>query len=1176
MRLTLIFLLLSIGLSCSIRKPSVENPIPDSPTEISKSFFQMGSDNGSLVRKKFAVAWAPVMGEGSYYDNMFPATPMSRSVNIKFEITDNFLVARQARAGIKDIRKEKIIFTIPIIKHYYNEKAKDEYQRDTNDYIENDGRSDPLARPEMELNLAGISIKDKSSFFFDSNAWGEVISVDRNSVDQSSNPSFLGFTINTVHTEGRSGGQVNIRLNIMEIDESSNQDFTPTLFSPYNERYFSSLFADANRDVNGNTLIYVSKWDLSVENTVHIVGFPDEYYQMAHDSIVEWNKIIKEISQGKLKPFKIVRKSYEDQKGFDIRYPSVTWVDDSDQSTGVLGIASVVSNNTNGKILWGNASIFGAILRRIAVWGEPGSENYNPVDTKTENHVWYENKINEFISSLKGYKNISLTNYNANNALADFIGQNKSFRMQSPFQDLQSSLRTSSSHNTNEDLWELIHQGHTKIQNNETKNHLNETTQNKNKENSVSTNHFLFRTIKDVEEQILPIVKNMDREQIEDLIKKIIKEVIVHEWGHVLGLGHNFKGSIMPKEDEVPSDELNKLKEELAHSNIHSHNHSIMDYSDMAMYNDHSYEQIRPGLYDKNVLRYVYMGEVPTMKKGDKSYIYKKIDPYQKVIPDKFEDDRKPSFAPYCNDFHAYLADDIYCSRFDSGQTAYQIAHRNIDLIMRSIRATRHAGILGMRSDRANYYYSMWSDAFSKLGKLRVFYDYMRYHYGDKIMKILDNDEEKYRAFSCHCNTLDTDDLNKNSSCQLNETYPEITELLEQNPELSSLCKATKATLNLYENILDANDPDDIKYDNDFAYAPILLTSGVDVDLGHHAFGAWREMTLFPYKFAALYNMMGAIPYNMMPWNSISKYTRDTGYFSYYTLFPTEYVSILKTAAKKSLKFPTQESSEGPRVGKVLPLITSFLRWLSPTNDNIPIDLKYSLANQTRFKISSVFLVLTGKYDSSGTERVKTFSGYIYDHTQDIGGEKPKLEYAYLLPQNRVMAKAEGNSLIFSDDQFIPFSATDTEVVIVVPAIQMHFPDSSNKLEMKGIREMLVEEFKKQVDLCIIGTDNNLNGLQSYFSAEKQSLNAQGFEGFYFGRNIVESKNAITRSTMTNSIQEEFEKYWEFKGQDDPDGFRKICEDSYRSIQMIGTVAAMLNGYWLEMGKDYFKSGEFE
>jgi len=149
---------------------------------------------------------------------------------------------------------------------------------------------------------------------------------------------------------------------------------------------------------------------------------------------------------------------------------------------------------------------------------------------------------------------------------------------------------------------------------------------------------------------------------MEQLVPYVWVPTLVHEFGHNLGLRHNFYGST-DKENYYSSEERRALgmRKDVTYS-------SIMDYSFKA-----NNELFVMGKYDIAALRFGYAREVEVLEKDDKdNAVFQKIK--NTISETKFPVAVKT--YKYCSDEH--VGGNPLCNRFDDGSTFEEVADHYI------------------------------------------------------------------------------------------------------------------------------------------------------------------------------------------------------------------------------------------------------------------------------------------------------------------------------------------------------------------------------------------------------------------------------------------------------------------------------------------------------------------
>jgi hypothetical protein len=318
----------------------------------------------------------------------------------------------------------------------------------------------------------------------------------------------------------------------------------------------------------------------------------------------------------------------------------------------------------------------------------------------------------------------------------------------------------------------------------------------------------------------------------EKALRSVIKELLAHEFGHFLGLGHQFKENILPAKGSVPDSIYNKLTEKALKKNM-THYSSVMGYRNPVS-EILEPDNILPGPHDELVLRYLYKQEYPTYTAGAADFTYTKV-PENGIVPDK------ASYFPQCNDIEASISMDPFCNRFDRGYSATTIAKNYFDDIYNTQIQSLFSFSDNKSLDADEYEYYLWRRSFKILGRLRLFYDYMRLYYKSDFDDIRRKEENLYE-FSEAC-------------AQTEVTNPDLKKLFSNKPPLKELCQANKLILKEMKELVAKNVTDFTKKDFNNRFTPGGMSGG-DVSRDWSQFsGTWTEMTGVPFKIAALFTL---------------------------------------------------------------------------------------------------------------------------------------------------------------------------------------------------------------------------------------------------------------------------------------------------------------------------------
>lgn len=343
------------------KERALETPVP-SEHNISKSFFR--HEDGRS--KTFLCGWAPERSRSAWGTWTTQLRHHTMHCNIEFEITEKALVGRMIHPSYPEDRTRWIkAVEIPIVKHFYYERNRDQYGRETNEYIENDRRSHWSARPEMRLDLAGMSTQG----FFGTWSTRNSRTISIQDVEWDFESNFLAFTLNTQLTSNWSRIaetlEMSLRVNFLEYETDYSFDKLP--YHQKNARFMNILHTFGRRIDGVAAELYAGRWDLRKPQTIYISGIPDDKKSYIGPILIEavehWNRSFEKI--GAIQPGqKAFIPVIQDLKNpFDLRYTAIHWIDDREVSmNSPLGIGLAHADVRNGKILWGNVILYGGML----------------------------------------------------------------------------------------------------------------------------------------------------------------------------------------------------------------------------------------------------------------------------------------------------------------------------------------------------------------------------------------------------------------------------------------------------------------------------------------------------------------------------------------------------------------------------------------------------------------------------------------------------------------------------------------------------------------------------------------------------------------------------------------------------------------------------------------------
>lgn len=1192
--------------ACTYKTPEVSNPVPHDEG-IEKSFFQetiQDPKTGQVVHKPktFLCGWAPVTEIGMYGE--WAAThnaPAIDHCNMIFEITEGALLGKKINPSFpNNTEKWQTILTIPIVKHYYQEKQKDERGRETQNNIENDTRSHWSARPMMKLALAGMSVTNLGAWaggWYQRAGWSAISTED---IEWDKDRNFLAFTTLYQSDYRKEDSQIRMRHNFLAF--KSNPNFKKTPFNDRNYKYMNVLHLTGKRVEASAQEIFAGHWDMDKEHDIYLLDFPQEYEDIGRAIVEDWNRALREI--GALKPNKkgFVVKTAKLKYNFDLRYTSMTWIGDKRVSSySPLGIAMTHMDVRNGEFLWGGITIYGGMVEEyLKSYAASGSGSKSSAAAKAVglfskmlNSKLFNKELTHPAASSTGIRpdlyaqNSSLTAKELQKHLSEYL-KSSQFRkgelkinsaeldklIQNAAEqnmlgkiaaDVQRTAMEAMAGQTSTSLdnvkdWSL---GLSRVKNvreteldeeieKDPKKYLQSITGVIQKKYSQAVTCLDKRFI-----DVAPEWKRAFRPDSKDFdyqksLRTVLKELISHEYGHFVGLGHQFKENIVPKKGTVPDSYVEALSAKATKEKNFTNYTSVMGYRHpyVEMYEK---DEVLPGPQDKLVLRFLYNQQVAYYKAGDEDFSYEQV-PQNGIIPDQSLErpEYKASYFPQCNDIDASWAIDPYCNRFDIGNNAEEIVESYLDKLDSNLIKDlfSFSDVRGGGADEVEGY--LWGKSFSNLGRVRLFYDHMRYRYRDVFERIR-SDEKALFEFSTACSGTEKDKANITSKYLL--------EIFKQNPELESLCRANALALKRYESLVSINATDHYKVDLDDHYSPGGLDAGEFYRDYSRMDGRWKEMSATPFKVAALYALSTPVPWvNIGSWMiPNSRYDNANLKYSYSSLYPQEYTRILAENVSSNLHFANLSQGGRSYIGSSI-LAMSYLSGLHEMNNDfgiLPSNLRKTIGRQTQYDFSYVALLLQPVRKDSDESRVVRFNGQVYDF---MNGKTFNLTEAYLLEDGSVIARGQDMFIMPANKEGLQFiKDTEVDLAYTVAIRATYSLDDYDKLEKIGIKSKLRAINDDIVNSCINISNGEANGLASFFN-----VNETRFKGFLWPKGYMTDE---VRKNLMDSVRESFEEY--YKGPPQVEGKEKIsapnrntCKEAIKGMEIVVGTAALLNQFW--------------
>ncbi len=1209
--------------ACTFRRPGLQTVAPtgvnDNRMKIAKTFLSGTDSSGRKKRFIFGMAPERELGWVSSLLNIHGVPEFEHS-NIEFDITEDYLIGLAVNPTYPNDRSQwKPLIRIPIVSHYYYERAKDQNGRETNVMIENSERSHFSARPFIKLDLTRVEIiEDMTSSY----KWARANSVTDIEVDQAN--GFIGFS---VRTEGifRGVNQTTYRVNLKSFER--NPKFKKTPFHEQNYKYLNVLHVMGKKTETQDQVLLAAHWDLNKQHKVILTGFPKEYQQLGIDTVETWNKTFQEIGAVPPGHRPFIPEVRELKHPFDLRYTSMHWVSDiriSMQSP--LGVGVTTADVESGEIVWGKVTAYGGFLEAYIKANQQLASSSAAAHTKV--------KFSDSFFDLSGWNSVLSLPNQMQEILKGLHGQSQQLdseaflklqaqkiKQASRQQELERAanqrefptnpatalislapeqVRTLfvSMHSTIRDLrWSQsrgaqigqlmraygLDRYMTRVSDSLEKSDqasdplsalrdLPAAEQYKRLAAKFTRNDCADRSFADMAGGWSAALRQSRSGDIQFFLNNMIYELLLHEMGHMIGLGHQFKENILPGRHAVPQHIFDRLATEATPERGFTNYTSVMGYraprTELFHY-DLAYREgkkdhkkiIMPGEQDKLVLRYLYRQEFPVYEKGQKDFSYYAI-PKNGILPARVRQARTAYF-PQCNDGEASFGLDPYCNRFDRGSDPMTLVQSYFDYLKDNMIQRLIAFSDTRLSDRFEAEAGLMMGSLRSFSRVRVFYDYMRARMETDLpmetQRILQSEDALYE-FSRACSSERGSD-NPMVGSLLNEMF-------NKNPHIKALCQANAYALKEFANILSLSVADDARVDFDGYFFPAGLTGGeVDFDYSK-VFGTWKELGAFPMKLAALFAMQSASPFvtlgsYVFP---IPNYDTPERRYAYNSLYPREFTEAQTAVVKNNLKFANVHFGESTHIGKSVLYLGILPHVVGGSNDpsRLPPQYVQRLRSQADFNLSFVAVLLKKSENQQDKYIAKKFNPTIYDLNT---GKEANATEAYLLPEGDVIVRSENSFLVpVSKFQFL-----DDDTGYVFAYRLSFYENDDDVLSSVSAKTALRDLHEQTLMACMKGTDNNnLNGLASYFNPTNDD-----FKGFIVAPQI--SRDDQKQKAFKESIRKTFIDYYsnqtaagkpKFKTAPSP----STCQHAIQGLKMVVSAAALLNGYWMPTTGDYIRN----
>lgn len=550
-----------------------------------------------------------------------------------------------------------------------------------------------LVKYEMEKGVINIELERtyKTANNFGSCLWEHYLE---------DTDGFTGFSNTSFKTR--------FSFSLVKLEKLATKDYKPVDYPIHDHDHFGffknkSMVLNINNDSSRKEKKYLlNRWAPGTEANPNIIKYylSDSFFKPENKLILEATKKSERVMNDALEQAQAgIRLKFDYQtrgkSSGDLRNNVLVLIDDP-LANGLLGYAPTVTNPFTGEILQGHVNMYGGVLTSTTRWVWQSMVDLTRDNAKES----ADNKSLEMASSKKvsdkALANVQIKSENMKNLIKKFKSEKRKHNML-----------------TQETLAKLDrHQGRAlKMVKSDLKRHMNPAQiseknlneieravlKKKKKIHRYSTNNAYseeFLQIAGRVKVLLPgiedepgffvegtkILKNFD-DLSEELKKKAIDIIVpysytstlVHEFGHNLGLRHNFIGSF-DKDNFYSQEELQALGQRIG-SKLHNEPtySSVMDYANSTLN-----ELTVFGKYDIAALRFGYAREleVKTAEEESATSFVKIPTNLQDLLPTLEEQKLDKKDYSFCTDGNAGLS--TSCNRFDEGSSLVEVIEHKI------------------------------------------------------------------------------------------------------------------------------------------------------------------------------------------------------------------------------------------------------------------------------------------------------------------------------------------------------------------------------------------------------------------------------------------------------------------------------------------------------------------
>ncbi len=1232
-KFTAIYLIILVflgQLGCSLKTPPTEVPKPKD-NRFHKSFFVQWDEKNKVEtgKKTFLCGNSFLSTWGRYKTSRINNNNNLRNCNNIFEITSNELIARHVNPGLPGQYSNWNPIMSFRIQHYNVEKARDGYGRDTNKTVETAQYDHWENQEYIEIDFSSMKIINFEKQLVD------VDGVDEFDFDKEG--GFLGFTAD-VNSSVFRGSKFHgaLRVNFLEMPKTEGFEVTP--YHKEISQHANVLNIMGGKRSDGSVFTLMGKWNTKKKNKFYINNFPEEYQDVAVDVVNEWNDVFEKIGHGRpLEPvigeqglsFDLrksaitwindkrlsnggllgIAQNTADVTTGEMHWGAVSvWVDFLRRMIDVSLPSEAFSGSESGSYNYTVQTGFlhESFNRGIEVLNlseqlpssldeirESIAANYAvDIDKANENLVLLrQNDLGEEQEKLieSEYRRLGLLRneyVRVNERTLDILRREMPGRFHDEYKDFVTKSNQQINNFSNLNMQKLI--GHPELEDTLAFFNGHFSDENISDHSSQAVLEKIIHEMKTEEGfhcdrtagdylSALGSLKEFDNKDFlnkDDIFRVVLKFLLSHELGHVLGLGHNFKENIMPKIGSVPSEVYEDLLAK--HDDNLKNITSVMGYPSSRTEVLFDYDEIKPFIGDEHTMQLIYNQKYPMYtSSGDGSDCFSPEDgdcfEWGKLENDgqflrSLEKDGKElgmGFLPFCSNGDQFIGDDPYCQTNDRGSSAVELVQNYIE----NFNDYVSTGLYNIKSDLSTrpFYVEeqyLWWKSLSAFSKMRVFYDYMRKKYDGPIFEYgaKSIDDQYYTEFSKACELAYNNKFEEIEQQSLKELFTDQ----KDNQEFLDLCYASKKSIDYIGSLISLSGKDYTVIDeSNRSFVWQQIEGEQDYDMTQ-AYGTWHELARKPLKFSALYALTLPFAFRAQSWRGvvfpspIYHYSRESARYHFSILYPKEYNRSLTDGALASLHFG--DNGEAPYIGASVLAMGYLKGMLSSSNDTKLLRAKYLdvLQSQTAFDLSTAIVEVTKQKNDDDDKLARKFNATLKERW---GTGATPLKNFYFYKDNQVVLDPPARTLLYPMGSVFWYSSTTG----VMRTIKVSYNYSNNKLlSENSLKSQLVERLNYLMNNCIDGGDSK-NGLMHYFNDTDSSDNA--FKGFDFSLSIMDNEDQFY-----HSIDKAYDYYFNEAFPDNkPD--RTTCDKAIRAQNLLVTAAGMLNGIYFPEAYDFLEKG---